>query len=268
MQEREPLPLLPQDKLALLRTIPVLLAMLFPADAGTVGMDATGAKLLQRCLSMIKQKPVVAAYGDVPVALTTTLFQLSPFMAAFGGPWSAAISPVLVCCALQGGLPAASSCSGTQGVGRLVCVLWNSCFSSSFCQLSSLGPQHDASRLPAWKCTGTCILPALEPSSIGRHAAWFAGQDNQANALTPLHQLNGKQQAAVAQAYDLVPKLPAVRKAHDEISEAFCGLAAAHQEHWLQGKQAPPQVRPYASPRMLMPADAGLRPPQAACPDV
>ena len=64
--------------------------MLFPADAGTAGMDATGAKLLQRCLGMIKQKPVVAAYGDVPVALTTTLFQLSPFMAAFGGP--------LVCC--------------------------------------------------------------------------------------------------------------------------------------------------------------------------
>ena len=47
----------------------------------------------------------------------------------------------------------------------------------------------------------------------------------------------------MAQAYDLVPKLPAVRKAHDEISEAFCALAAAHQEHWLQGKQAPPQVR-------------------------
>ena len=90
VQEREPLPLLPQDRLALLRTIPVLLAMLFPADAGTAGMDATGAKLLQRCLGMIKQKPVVAAYGDVPVALTTTLFQLSPFMAAFGGP--------MVCC--------------------------------------------------------------------------------------------------------------------------------------------------------------------------
>ena len=97
---------------------------------------------------------------------------------------------------------------------------------------------------------------------------WFAGQDNQANALTPLHQLNGKQQAAVAQAYDLVPKLPAVRKAHDEISEAFCGLAAAHQEHWLQGKQAPPQVCYDARPRMLMSADAGLRPPQALpCPD-
>ena len=90
---------------------------------------------------------------------------------------------------------------------------------------------------------GSAPAPALEPYSCRRHAAWFAGQDTQANALTPLHQLNSKQQAAVAQAYDLVPKLPAVRKAHDEISEAFCALAAAHQEHWLQGKQAPPQVR-------------------------
>ena len=95
MQEREPLPLLPQDRLALLRTIPVLLAMLFPADAGTAGMDATGARLLQRCLGMIKQKPVVAAYGDVPVALTTTLFQLSPFMAAFGKPWMCYFAAVL-----------------------------------------------------------------------------------------------------------------------------------------------------------------------------
>ena len=58
--------------------------MLFPADAGAAGMDALGSKLLQRCLQVIKQKPVVPAYGDVPVALTTTLYQLSPFMAAFG----------------------------------------------------------------------------------------------------------------------------------------------------------------------------------------
>ena len=69
-----------------------------------------------------------------------------------------------------------------------------------------------------------------------------AGQDSQSNALTPFHQLNSKQKAAVAPAYDLEGKIPAVRKAHDDLSEAFCALAVAHQEHHLQGRQAPPTV--------------------------
>lgn len=68
----------------MLRALSLSLYLLFPSDEGKLGVEAIGSKQLHRGLKILKQKPVVPGFGDMPLTLTFILHELSPFLIAHG----------------------------------------------------------------------------------------------------------------------------------------------------------------------------------------
>lgn len=71
---------------SLLRALSLSLYLLFPSDEGKLGIEAIGSKQLHRGIKLLKQKPVVPGFGDMPMSLLFILHELSPFLVAQGEP--------------------------------------------------------------------------------------------------------------------------------------------------------------------------------------
>ena len=69
---------------SMLRALSLSLYLLFPSDEGKLGVEAIGSKHLHRGLKILKQKPIVPGFGDMPLPLTFILHELSPFLIAHG----------------------------------------------------------------------------------------------------------------------------------------------------------------------------------------
>lgn len=68
----------------MLRALALALYLLFPSDEGKLGIEAIGSKQLHRGIKLLKQKPVVSGFGDMPLSLLFILHELSPFLVAQG----------------------------------------------------------------------------------------------------------------------------------------------------------------------------------------
>lgn len=69
---------------SLLSALALSLYLLFPSDEGKLGLEAIGSKQLHRGIKLLKQKPVVPGFGDMPLSLLFILHELSPFLVAQG----------------------------------------------------------------------------------------------------------------------------------------------------------------------------------------
>lgn len=67
-----------------LRALALALYLLFPSEEGKLGVEAIGSKQLHRGIKLLKQKPVVPGFGDMPLSLLFILHELSPFLVAQG----------------------------------------------------------------------------------------------------------------------------------------------------------------------------------------
>ncbi|KAK9813014.1 hypothetical protein WJX72_007557 [[Myrmecia] bisecta] len=66
-----------------LRALPAALALLFPGNTGGLGLEVVNVKVVQRCVKLLRHKPVAPGFADVPVILTSVL-SLSIYIIALG----------------------------------------------------------------------------------------------------------------------------------------------------------------------------------------